>query len=151
MEDDDVNSEDDFANQDEADQEDIDFYSASPSPPPQRLRAPASSRPRKPKASKINLSALVAKHSTPVPADGDTSEGLDEDGAGGSGGGGIEGDLLSELFPNDLGTLRLKPDHASRPLWIDEKGTIILEGFSPLAEQAQDFLVAVSEPVSRSA
>jgi DNA excision repair protein ERCC-3 len=59
-------------------------------------------------------------------------------------------DLLSSLFPNDLGALRLKPDHASRPLWIDENGTIILEGFSPIAEQAQDFLVAVSEPVSRS-
>ena len=77
---------------------------------------------------------------------------MDEDGEGSGGGGGGEGDdLLSELFPNDLGDLRLKPDHASRPLWIDEKGTIILEGFSPLAEQAQDFLVAVSEPVSRSA
>ena len=46
--------------------------------------------------------------------------------------------------------LKLKPDHASRPLWINpEDGKIILEGFSPLAEQAQDFLVAIAEPVSR--
>ena len=46
--------------------------------------------------------------------------------------------------------LKLKPDHASRPLWINpEDGRIILEGFSPLAEQAQDFLVAIAEPVSR--
>jgi DNA excision repair protein ERCC-3 len=46
--------------------------------------------------------------------------------------------------------LPLKTDHASRPLWISpEHGHIILEGFSPIAEQAQDFLVAISEPVSR--
>jgi len=46
--------------------------------------------------------------------------------------------------------LKLKPDHANRPLWINpEDGRIILEGFSPLAEQAQDFLVAIAEPVSR--
>lgn len=46
----------------------------------------------------------------------------------------------------------LKQDHASRPLWISpEDGHIILEGFSPIAEQAQDFLVAISEPVSRPA
>ncbi|KAI8876274.1 DNA repair helicase rad25 [Backusella circina FSU 941] len=34
---------------------------------------------------------------------------------------------------------------------IPEHGHIILEGFSPIAEQAQDFLVAISEPVSRPA
>jgi DNA excision repair protein ERCC-3 len=30
-----------------------------------------------------------------------------------------------------------------------QDGHIILEAFSPIAEQAQDFLVAISEPVSR--
>ena len=46
--------------------------------------------------------------------------------------------------------LKLKPDHANRPLWINpEDGRIILESFSSLAEQAQDFLVAIAEPVSR--
>ncbi|BFZ54541.1 DNA repair helicase RAD25 [Savitreella phatthalungensis] len=46
--------------------------------------------------------------------------------------------------------LNLKLDHAARPLWIDpEDGRIILEAFSPLAEQAQDFLIAIAEPTSR--
>lgn len=37
-------------------------------------------------------------------------------------------------------------------MWISpEDGHIILEAFSPIAEQAQDFLVAISEPVSRPA
>ena len=46
--------------------------------------------------------------------------------------------------------LRLKQDHMNRPLWLDpETGTIILESFNPLARQAQDFLIAISEPVSR--
>ena len=50
----------------------------------------------------------------------------------------------------DFSWLHLKSDHASRPLWISpEDGHIILEAFSPIAEQAQDFLVAISEPVSR--
>jgi len=52
----------------------------------------------------------------------------------------------------DFSWLHLKPDHASRPLWISpEDGHIILEAFSPIAEQAQDFLVAISEPFSRYA
>ncbi|KAI5453638.1 DNA repair helicase RAD25 [Naganishia albida] len=49
----------------------------------------------------------------------------------------------------DLGALALKPDHASRPLWIDNRGKITMERFSPIAEQAQDFLVAIAEPISR--
>lgn len=59
--------------------------------------------------------------------------------------------LVSHIFADqDFSWLYLKPDHASRPLWISpEDGHIILEGFSPIAEQAQDFLVAISESVSR--
>lgn len=59
--------------------------------------------------------------------------------------------LVSHIFMDqDFSWLHLKPDHASRPLWISpEDGHIILEAFSPIAEQAQDFLVAISEPVSR--
>ena len=60
--------------------------------------------------------------------------------------------LVSHIFPaeQDFTWLRLKLDHSARPLWISpEDGHIILEGFSPIAEQAQDFLVAISEPVSR--
>lgn len=62
--------------------------------------------------------------------------------------------LVSHIFPErDFSWLHLKPDHASRPLWIspDDDCHIILEAFSPIAEQAQDFLVAISEPVSRPA
>jgi DNA excision repair protein ERCC-3 len=61
--------------------------------------------------------------------------------------------MVSHLFENqDFSWLYLKPDHSSRPIWINpEDGHIILEAFSPIAEQAQDFLVAISEPVSRCA
>lgn len=60
-------------------------------------------------------------------------------------------DLCAHIFDqNDFSYLELKADHASRPLWINPvDGTIILEAFSSIAEQAQDFLVAISEPVSR--
>ncbi|KAI6782130.1 DNA repair helicase-like protein [Emericellopsis cladophorae] len=51
---------------------------------------------------------------------------------------------------NDYSYLDLKKDHQNRPLWIDpQKGRIILESFNPLAEQAQDFLVTIAEPLSR--
>ncbi|KAI9246244.1 P-loop containing nucleoside triphosphate hydrolase protein [Phascolomyces articulosus] len=65
--------------------------------------------------------------------------------------GGVNSDFISPMFGNeDYTYLPLKKDHLSRPLWISpEDGHIILEGFSPIAEQAQDFLVAISEPVSR--
>ncbi|KAF5324400.1 hypothetical protein D9619_011265 [Psilocybe cf. subviscida] len=61
--------------------------------------------------------------------------------------------LISHIFnEQDFSWLHLKPDHASRPLWISpEDGHIILEAFSPIAEQVQDFLTAISEPVSRPA
>ncbi|CAL1716835.1 unnamed protein product [Somion occarium] len=61
--------------------------------------------------------------------------------------------LVSHIFMDqDFSWLHLKPDHAARPLWIGpDDGHIILEAFSPIAEQAQDFLVAISEPVSRPA
>lgn len=65
---------------------------------------------------------------------------------------GSGGSTLSHIFGKHDFTelLKLKPDHPYRPLWINpEDGRIILEGFSPLAEQAQDFLVAIAEPVSR--
>ncbi|KAK9451964.1 P-loop containing nucleoside triphosphate hydrolase protein [Limtongia smithiae] len=60
-------------------------------------------------------------------------------------------DGLSHVFGHsDFSYLALKPDHASRPLWINPQDMrIILESYSPLAEQAQDFLVTIAEPVSR--
>lgn len=50
----------------------------------------------------------------------------------------------------NLSYLSLKQDHENRPLWIDAKrARIILESFSPLAAQAQDFLTTIAEPLSR--
>uniref|UniRef100_A0A8D0EPE5 General transcription and DNA repair factor IIH helicase/translocase subunit XPB n=1 Tax=Strix occidentalis caurina TaxID=311401 RepID=A0A8D0EPE5_STROC len=43
----------------------------------------------------------------------------------------------------------LKADHASRPLWVAPDGHIFLEAFSPVYKYAQDFLVAIAEPVCR--
>ncbi|KYK60064.1 DNA repair helicase RAD25 [Drechmeria coniospora] len=58
---------------------------------------------------------------------------------------------LPHIFGNnDFSYLDLKKDHPNRPLWIDpQKGRIILESFNPLAEQAQDFLITIAEPLSR--
>ena len=59
-------------------------------------------------------------------------------------------DAASPLFDRDDYTfLTLKPDNESRPLWVCDDGRIILEAFSPIAEQAIDFLIAIAEPVSR--
>lgn len=60
-------------------------------------------------------------------------------------------DAVSKNFgKGDFSYLKLKPDHFSRPIWISPNdGRIILESFSPLAEQAQDFLITIAEPISR--
>ena len=60
-------------------------------------------------------------------------------------------DAVSKNFgKGDFSYLKLKPDHFSRPIWISPNdGRIILESFSPLAEQAMDFLITIAEPVSR--
>jgi biotin synthase-related radical SAM superfamily protein len=50
----------------------------------------------------------------------------------------------------DYSDVQLCKNAESRPLYISpDDGHIFLEAFSPFAEQAQDFLVAISEPVSR--
>lgn len=63
----------------------------------------------------------------------------------------IPRDSVSRYFgEDDFSYIKLKKDHANRPLWINPTtGHIILEGFSPFAEKAQDFLITISEPVSR--
>ncbi|CAG9862163.1 unnamed protein product [Phyllotreta striolata] len=43
----------------------------------------------------------------------------------------------------------LKSDHDCRPLWVAPNGHIFLESFSPVYKHAHDFLIAISEPVSR--
>ena len=63
----------------------------------------------------------------------------------------------SRFGNKDFSYLSLKPDHSNRPLWIDpsvsagsKKGPkITLESFSPLAAQAEDFLITIAEPQSR--
>lgn len=60
-------------------------------------------------------------------------------------------DGFSHLFDKgDFGRLKLKPGHETRPLWIDPQRMILmLERFSPLADQATDFLITIAEPRSR--
>ncbi|KAK6456509.1 DNA helicase [Scheffersomyces xylosifermentans] len=59
-------------------------------------------------------------------------------------------DAVSRVFGKaDYSYLKLKPDHFSRPIWMSPDGRIILESFCPLAEQAQDFLITIAEPISR--
>ncbi|KAL6454447.1 SSL2 General transcription and DNA repair factor IIH helicase subunit XPB [Candida maltosa Xu316] len=60
-------------------------------------------------------------------------------------------DAVSKNFgKGDFSYLKLKPDHFTRPIWISPNdGRIILESFSPLAEQAIDFLITIAEPISR--
>ncbi|XP_022903652.2 general transcription and DNA repair factor IIH helicase/translocase subunit XPB [Onthophagus taurus] len=45
--------------------------------------------------------------------------------------------------------MTLKPDNASRPLWVAPNGHIFLESFSPVYKHAHDFLIAIAEPVCR--
>ena len=50
---------------------------------------------------------------------------------------------------NNLSQIALKADHRQRPLWIDGNFRIYFESFSPIAEQAQELLVSIAEPVTR--
>ncbi|KAK4991618.1 DNA repair helicase RAD25 [Elasticomyces elasticus] len=62
-------------------------------------------------------------------------------------------DVASMLFKpgRDMSNLELKPDHASRPLWLDpERGRLVLETFSPAFTRAQNFLINIAEPQSRT-
>lgn len=88
--------------------------------------APASLIPR---STKINLTALTRKLNASK-----------------------QRDSMSYLFgEQDYSFLSLRTDHQHRPFWISpDDGHIILEGFSAIIEQAQDFLTAIAEPVSRS-
>lgn len=99
-----------------------------------------------PRGATINFSALTRKL-----AEDRRARGLSEDTTLLSAHRRQQDSLVSHIFQDsDFSFLSLKPDHASRPLWISpEDGHIILEAFSPIAEQAQDFLVAIAEPVSR--
>lgn len=45
--------------------------------------------------------------------------------------------------------ITMKDDHENYPFWVNYDGIIILETFSPLFKAATDFLIAISEPISR--
>ncbi|KAI5180373.1 DNA excision repair protein ERCC-3 [Nematocida sp. AWRm80] len=45
----------------------------------------------------------------------------------------------------------LKDTHASRPMWVSPDGVIVLEMGTEQSQQAQDFLIAIAEPISRPA
>ncbi|KAK4544158.1 hypothetical protein LTR36_004368 [Oleoguttula mirabilis] len=62
-------------------------------------------------------------------------------------------DAASRLFKSkhDFFNEALKPDHRVRPLWIDRyNGRVVLETFSPSFKQAQNFLINIAEPQSRT-
>lgn len=63
------------------------------------------------------------------------------------------GDAASHLFRSnrDFFQETLKPDHHLRPLWIDpQNGKVVLETFAPSFKQAQNFLINIAEPQSRT-
>jgi hypothetical protein len=45
--------------------------------------------------------------------------------------------------------VQLKADHSQRPIWVCPNGHVFLETYSPIYQQAYDFLIAVAEPVCR--
>ncbi|KRH94463.1 DNA repair helicase rad25 [Pseudoloma neurophilia] len=45
--------------------------------------------------------------------------------------------------------IKLKENHETYPFWVNCDGLIILETFSPHFKAATDFLIAISEPISR--
>ncbi|KIH86559.1 DNA excision repair protein ERCC-3 [Sporothrix brasiliensis 5110] len=49
----------------------------------------------------------------------------------------------------DFTALPMKPDHESRPLWVDGWGKLVLESYHPLARPVQDLLITIAEPISR--
>ncbi|KAI6209221.1 General transcription and DNA repair factor IIH helicase subunit XPB [Aphelenchoides besseyi] len=45
--------------------------------------------------------------------------------------------------------VKMKDDHEKRAMYITPKGNVFVESFSPMYQQAHDFLVTVAEPVCR--
>ncbi|KAM3417211.1 hypothetical protein BST61_g5471 [Cercospora zeina] len=67
--------------------------------------------------------------------------------------GSSHGDAASHLFKSSRNFFNetLKPDHHLRPLWIDPaNGKVVLETFAPSFKQAQNFLINIAEPQSRT-
>lgn len=45
----------------------------------------------------------------------------------------------------DFRSMKLKPDHEARPMWITPDGNVFVESFSPMYQAAHNFLVTVAE------
>lgn len=63
------------------------------------------------------------------------------------------GDAATRLFKSnrDFSKEVLKPNHHLRPLWIDpQNGKVVLETFAPSFKAAQNFLINIAEPQSRT-
>lgn len=45
--------------------------------------------------------------------------------------------------------LKLRLDQASRPIWVTPAAHVYMETFNPISNLAQDFLIAIAEPVCR--
>lgn len=59
-------------------------------------------------------------------------------------------DAASRFFQEDYTYLELKPDHATRSVWICNDGRVFMEAFSPLSSQVQDFFTTIAEPICRT-
>jgi DNA excision repair protein ERCC-3 len=75
------------------------------------------------------------------------------DGAGSSGNGNNDNNTMSYMKKiygdRDFSSMKLKPDHRSRPIWIAPDAHIYLEAHSPVYKHARDFLIAIAEPLCR--
>lgn len=56
---------------------------------------------------------------------------------------------ISSLFDFDYSQFKLKEDHFDRPLWVCKNGHIFVQTSCQGYLQVTDFLIAISEPVSR--
>ncbi|KAM0683618.1 DNA repair helicase RAD25 [Mitosporidium daphniae] len=61
---------------------------------------------------------------------------------------------ISHLFTSSASStspffISLRANSSQKPIYVNEDGRIFLETFSPAFSMAQDFLIAISEPVSR--
>jgi len=56
---------------------------------------------------------------------------------------------MDALFKSNFGRLPLRPSHERRPLWVCPNRHVFLESWSPVYKQACDFMIAISDPVTR--
>ena len=62
---------------------------------------------------------------------------------------GGDSDGIEDEEEKDWTDLEAKADHSSRPLYVGKNKHCFLERFSPFFKYSEDFMIAISEPVSR--